>query len=195
MDTHERQLLIGAHRGDETSARALWEIHAPRLVMYAQTILRHRADAEDAVQHAMCRVLALPAARVREVREVGAFLASAVRSSALNIVRSARRERRRLDTRRRNTDDTARLHGLTALDAELATAIEALPRRLAEVIVLKHIAGLTFDQLSLALGQNRNTVAARHRAALERLRALLDEPKQTARGAKPVNASGGVSSG
>ncbi|MGE4197848.1 MAG: RNA polymerase sigma factor [Phycisphaerales bacterium] len=171
MSTSARQLLLDTHRGDHAAAEALWDLFAPRLRLCAMTILRNGADADDAVQHAMCGILALPSARVTEIRDVAPFLVRVVRRTALNMLRSARRERRRASATARHDDAPHR--DLHAIDPDLALAIDALPRRLAEVIILKHIVGMTFDELAAALDQNRRTVAACHRAAIERLRIIV----------------------
>ncbi len=121
----------------------------------------------------MCRVLELSRSRLGQIDDVPAFLAGAVRHEALNHLRSARRELARLaasgDPGRSATD-----HHATELNAtELMRAIDTLPRRQREIIVLKHSADLTFDQIALALSTNRNTIAARYRVAITALRNLL----------------------
>jgi RNA polymerase sigma-70 factor (ECF subfamily) len=166
MDVDDRQLLIATHRGHQASARLLWARHAPRMTAHARAILRDAAGAEDAVQSVMCRLLELPGARVREVRDVPAFLALAVRREALNQIRAARRAGAREARRAVPVGE-----GGDAL--RVRAALEMLPRRMREVVVLKHVAGLTFDQMALALCTNRSTVASRYRAALAALRDLI----------------------
>lgn len=57
----------------------------------------------------------------------------------------------------------------------LALAVlDALDEDSRELLILKHAAGLTFDQIALALNQNRNTVAARYRRAADFLRSRAD---------------------
>jgi len=166
MDIDDRQLLIATHRGHEASARLLWARHAPRMTAHARAILRDAAAADDAVQSVTCRLLELSGWRVREVRDVPAFLALAVRREALNQLRAARRAGARESRRAVPAETSADGPGVRA-------AVESLPRRMREVVVLKHVAGLTFDQMALALCTNRSTVASRYRAALESLRALI----------------------
>ena len=168
----DRQLLLGMHRGDEASARLVWRRHAPRLIVHAVAILRERGAAEDAVQAVMCRLLELPRARLAAVRDGAAFLSAAVRREALNQLRSRRREA----ARRTGVggSGTAAERPRQGAFGELAGALAALPRHQREIVVLKHIGELTFDQIALALGANRNTVAARYRAALTALRSSMD---------------------
>ncbi|MCL4741652.1 MAG: sigma-70 family RNA polymerase sigma factor [Phycisphaerales bacterium] len=166
-----RTLLLRTHRGHEPSARRLWEAQAPRLVAVARAVLGRGfggGDAEDAVQAVLCRVLELDRASVRSVRDPAAWLAQMTRRESLNMLRSARRaaarERGRPGERRGSE---------AAHESGVAAALASLPRHLREVVVLRHTAGLTFEQVSLALGVNRNTVASRHRLAMERLRGAM----------------------
>lgn len=170
----DRQLLLATHAGDEPAARALWARHAPRLIAYGAAILPPGISADDVVQTALCSVLSQSRRTLAAVECVPAWLTRLVRNTALNAVRAARRERRRERGAAEVRTRGAR-RPTPAPDAgdELRTAVDALPRRLREVVVLRHVGGLTFDQVALALGANRNTVAARYRTALARLRVAM----------------------
>jgi RNA polymerase sigma-70 factor (ECF subfamily) len=171
LDQDDRQLLIATHRGHHASACLLWERHAPRLAAHARAILRDPGAADDAVQAVMCRVLELPGRRVRAIDDVAAYLCGAVRREALNQIRAARRARiRHASPRLQAPLEPGGADGLAA-------ALEQLPRRLREVVVLRHVSQLTFDQMAVALGANRNTVAGRYRAALKALREWLAPPR------------------
>ena len=169
MSRDDRQLLIKTHRGHEASARLLWERHASRLQAHARAIVREHNAAADIVQSVMCRILELPAWRIREIDDIPAFLAAAVRRESINHIRAFRRELARRETVARPTQADRPLPGVSDLHA----AVDALPRRLREVLVLKHVADLTLDQISAALSTNRNTIASRYRAAIESLRGML----------------------
>jgi RNA polymerase sigma-70 factor (ECF subfamily) len=182
VSAEELQLLLRAHRGHEPSARALWNHHAPRLLVFAASILGARADAEDAVQAVFCRILELPARRIREVSDPAAWLVQLTRNAALNHLRAARRERARRTARGAGPANSSAPRAPDAIgDAELDAALARLPRRYREAVVLRHVAGLTFDQIAESLGQNRSTIASRYRAAIEALRRSLGiEPSSNA---------------
>lgn len=193
MHPDDRQLLIDTRRGSEPAARALWNRHAPRLIGYARAVIRGvgaREDAEDVVQSVFCRIMSLETDELGAVLDPGAWLAQLTRRAALNWLRGRRRERTKLD----RLADGARLirpapreqHG-TAAQPSLGDAIDVLPARLREVVVLKHVAGLTFDQIELATGVNRNTAAARYRVGLDRLREAMSPDT-----GPPAAASGGA---
>lgn len=174
MKDADRQLLLATHRGHEASARLLWARHAPRLLAHARSIVREAGAAEDVVQAVMCRLLELPRSRLAAIEDVPAFLAAATRREALNALRSGRREsaRRRSGT----TPAPATPPPGQALAADIDRALAALPRRLREVVILKHISDLTFDQIALALATNRNTIASRYRTAVAALKEMLEAP-------------------
>lgn len=167
MPIDDRELLLATRRGCDRSARALWSRHAPRLLAFARAIVGE-AHAPDAVQSVFCSIMTIDRARLAEVRDVGAYLVTATRRSALNSLRAIRRERARRES--------APLR-LVPSDAhpedDLAAAIDLLPRRQREVLVLKHVAGMTFDQIGRALGVPRDTAAGRYRAGLAALRSAL----------------------
>jgi RNA polymerase sigma-70 factor, ECF subfamily len=176
----DRQLLLATHRGHEASARLLWSRHGQRLLAHARTILREPGAAEDAVQAVMCRLLELPRSRLAAIDDVGAFFAAATRREALNHLRASRRERARRETA--PGPPRAEPDAAPGLPTNIHAALDTLPRRLREVVVLKHISGLTFDQIALALAANRNTIAGRYRSALAALRDLLVPAEGVAHG-------------
>jgi RNA polymerase sigma-70 factor (ECF subfamily) len=169
--TSDHELLLNTRRGHEPSARLLWDRHAPRLTAYAAAIVG-RCDAPDVVQSVMCAILALPRRRLAEVTDPPAWLALLTRRTALNHLRSARRERTRRAARAPELPPPT---SAAAPAPDLQSAVDALPRRLREVVVLKHVAGLTFGQIATALATNRNTAATRYRAAVAALRRILDQ--------------------
>ena len=167
--------LRACRRGDDRAARSFYARHAPALLACARAVLRDEALAHDAVQGAFCRVFSIPARRVDAVEDPRAWMATLVRREALTALRS----RRRAATRERSMARVAAPGAARTPDAgaggDLDRALHALPRRLREVLVLRHVAGLTFDQVALALGVPRGTVSTRHRRALEALRRALGD--------------------
>lgn len=159
-------LLRQTARGDDLAARLLWQRHAPWIRAYAASIAPDSAD--DLLQRAFCTILDTPAREIDRISDARAWICRCVRNDALNLLRARRRE---ADRRHRlapaNTPTPIQDSGL------LASALSALPRRLREVLLLRHKAGLTFDQMALALNTPRSTLASRHDAAIARLRVWL----------------------
>lgn len=180
-DPTDQVLLRQTRRGDEAAARALYARLTPALISFARSILRDECLAEDAVQAAFCRVFRVRTSEVDRVESAGAWLARIVRREALTIMRG---HKRMVQRHRRWADGRDPTPALPPPDEaigsaelhELGARVYALPRRLGEVVVLKHVCALTFDQIAVALKLNRNTAAARYRSAMIRLREAL-KPK------------------
>ncbi|MFT3683697.1 MAG: sigma-70 family RNA polymerase sigma factor [Phycisphaerales bacterium] len=173
---HHAGRLIAMHCGDGAAARALWEEHAGRLIALARAITGSNADAHDAVQEAFVAVLALSPAAVAGVEDEGAYLAGAVRSRALNLLRGAERRGRREEVAS-EVGGAGEPRALRLVeegeDEELRRAVDALPLEQREVVALKHFAGLSFEQMAAALGVARGTAASRYYSAVEALRASM----------------------
>lgn len=184
--TPDHELLLRTHRGDDRAARELWSRFGPSLIAYAGSMLDGlggRAAGEDIVQSVFCRVLEASRVELRAVRDARAWLATLVRHAALNARRARRREAHRLSRAgpvlacaSRGTDD------------DLMARFSQLDEDLREAVLLKHAAGLTFDQMSDVLGVARSTLSSRYQKALSELR-----------GAGPVHSApepmtGGVTS-
>ncbi|MBM4108659.1 MAG: sigma-70 family RNA polymerase sigma factor [Phycisphaerae bacterium] len=174
MPASDAQLLAAVHRGDAAAARELWRRHGARLVAYARTLVRDRSGADDVVQSALCRVLRLDRRTLARVEDGSAWLTRLVRHEALNHLRAARRERAR--SAALSASNAGPETPPSGADEALHAAVDRLCRRLREVVVLKHVAGMTFDQIGVALGLSRNTAAARYRRAIAMLRESLDAP-------------------
>ncbi|MEK6703161.1 MAG: sigma-70 family RNA polymerase sigma factor [Planctomycetota bacterium] len=163
------RLVAAILRGDDVAAREFWGRHAPSLLVYAASI--NRAIAEDAVQSVFCRLLNLKTRTAGEVADWRAYLATAVRHEVLNRIREQRRRTSR-EAGAAAQEATSATRSIAERDA-IAAALEQLPRRLREVVVLRHSAGLSFDQIALALGCNRSTLASRYSSGVRMLKELL----------------------
>lgn len=169
----DRRLLTAFRRGSDRAARRLLALHGPAMAASARAVLPP-ADgrADDAVQQVLLALLDRPARELRTVRDARAYLCRAARHAALNMARADRRRRARDLARERAPS------GEPGRDPELTRAVDALTPEHREVVLLRHTARLTFDQIALATGLPRSTVASRHAAALDQLRArLAPEPR------------------
>ncbi|MFA6046479.1 MAG: RNA polymerase sigma factor [Phycisphaerales bacterium] len=175
MDVSDLDLLLRMHRGEAVAAETLWRRFGPRLVAHAAAIAH--SDAEDVVQGVFLDVMEMKRSECARVRDVAAWLVTLTRRGCLNALRASRRERAR---RARSVTGAKEVRYLGAT-SDLLRACEALPRRQREVILLRDILGLSFDQMQIALGVPRSTAASRHQAARSALAALLARDNPPAR--------------
>jgi RNA polymerase sigma-70 factor (ECF subfamily) len=152
-----------------------YDAHAARLVLYARQWLPERADAEDAVQAGFVKFW-----RTRATPDASdlPLLFTAVRTAALDLAKSRRRragrEQRVVDAAPTAWWDCDTLAEREQAEA-VARAIAGLPLEQREAVVLRIWGGLSFAEAARTLDENINTVAARYRSALVKLRHLLPE--------------------
>lgn len=187
----DHELLLLTHRGDAEAAVGLWARFGPRMIALGCAVLRERdtLTAQDVVQGVFVRLLGLDRTTVREVKDVAAWLSRLTRNAALNHIRENSRRRARVQ---RATEGQVVFEkpAADALPPDLQEAVDALPDEQRDTILLKHVAGLTFDQMAHALEENRNTVASRYRAAVSQLRRLLGEQENDGSHTPPMQLVG-----
>ena len=151
-DTSDDALLIAFGNGDRLAARVLTERHAPRVIGYAARLLKDRAEAEDVAQEAMMRLWKIaPDWRTGEAK-VTTWLYRIVTNLCTDRLRKKRGTG--LDEIAEPEDekpsqDAVLMHKqrVAALDAALNT----LPQRQKEAVVLRHIEGLSNPDIAQIL--------------------------------------------
>jgi len=152
--------------------RIYWE-HRQGLYTLALAITRRPDRAEDAVQDAFAR---LWGSKARPDGDLVPYVFAAVRNAAIDQIR-------RRDPAVTGADSVSIYNGLPAepedrvVTAEehrrLRQALDDLPETQRETVVMKVYGGLTFEQMSRALGEPLQTTASRYRRAIERLGRML----------------------
>jgi len=168
--------------------------HQDRLFTIARRLLGDPSDAEEVAQDALVRayraLAGYPAERVRELR-LRPWLAAIV----VNVARNRRRRlvdrqpatplgpllERGLDLHDRPVERPDSRHALVETRHEWAIRLAALPPAYRAAVVLRHVDGLSYDELSIALGRPEGTVKAQVHRGLRLLRAALDADAATDR--------------
>ncbi len=143
---------------------------APALLLFARRWTNSRADAEDVVQEAFVRFW-----RRQHSLENRGLLYAAVRSAALDRLRSEQRRNRREATAALEQVDYCEPIFTPEDEGQglLAAAVERLPNEQREVVFLKIWNELTFAEIAVALEISPNTAASRYRYALGSLKKIL----------------------
>ena len=174
MPESDHQLLLDMHAGKHAAAATLWERHAPRLLAYVRSLLRGDIQAaEDVVQTVMMRLLELRRRDLEAVTDVPAWLVRLCRNQAIGCIRASRRRTARELRIAMRTGSLAAPCEVNDLAAAVEMALNRLPWRLREPILLRRMGGLSFEQIALATGQARAAMADRYRAGIEAIRADL----------------------
>jgi RNA polymerase sigma factor (sigma-70 family) len=152
----DETLLAAYAMGDRAASRLLTARLAPRLFGYALRLLGDRAEAEDVVQEAMLRLWrAAPGWRTGEA-QVSTWAFRVV----TNLVTDLRRARVRrpsvtLDEAPEPADGAkSAVAGMIEGDrmAALQAALDLLPERQRQAVVLRHIEGLSNPEIAGILG-------------------------------------------
>ena len=149
----------------------LYDRYGASLYRYALMLLADPAAAEDAVQQVFMSVLRSGVSARLEADE--RYLRRAIRNECYSMLR-----RRRM--RPIQVEPQALLEQITSADSKpderlaLERGIRLLTPEQREVVHLHVFDGLTFREIAEASGASINTVAARYRYALAKLRVLLD---------------------
>lgn len=222
----DQDLLKLTQRGDRPAAAELYARFAPRLRLLARSILNDEFLAADVVQGVFVKILDLKHHQAAQVSDPLAWLIRSTRNEALNLIRTDRRARARASIHASMRAAAGMNDGRAGYSAigdssgasssrgpgglapsqrdehdRLLDAMAALSPELRELIVLKHLVGMTFDQLAQTLGENRSTLSSRYRVALNKLKESLDAPSAASArhapiGVRPVghtNAAAAVS--
>lgn len=142
--------------------------HLSALLAYATAFTGSRASAQDLVQEAIVRLIALPAIPPSPVVP---YLKTTIRHLHIDAVRAAERSRRlgpRLDRR----SCTADISEDVALSVDLRAALDRLSPLHRTVLVLRYLDDLTTDDIARELQRPAGTVRRLIHEALKGLRAL-----------------------
>lgn len=155
-------------RTHEAEFEAFVREHRGRLVALATHLTSDGHLAEDLVQQALVR-LYLAWGRARSV-STGAY----ARRILLNTFIDHQRRPwvRREQSAEAPPDTPARLPA-DAPDAELLSALAALPPRMRAAVVLRHVEDLSVEETADALGCSRGTVKSQTARGLDKLRTAL----------------------
>lgn len=214
----DRGLIAKAQQGDTAAFRALVERHQRRAFAIALQLVRDENDARELVQDAFLRVY----------RSLGSFQGSSsfftwlyriITNLSIDLIRKPGRQLVDIDESRFETDEAqeadfpflSRVDGADPADvvrrreiaSRLQVALEALPPYHRDVILMREIEGLSYEEMAQAMGVSKGTIMSRLFHARQKLQKSLaavyieqigpvPESGVPASADAPVDASSGV---
>ena len=166
---NEHELALAAAAGDPDAFAALAGPNRPRALAVAERMLGSREEAEDVVQEALLRAY-LGLSGLRDATRFGGWLCGI----AVNLAKMRLRQRA---THARAVRAAAALDGeVDAFEERLVLslvrdAVEVLPRRQRDAVLMHYVDGLSCDEIAALLGSSPGAVRVR----LHRARAQLRE--------------------
>jgi len=168
-----RIIRTGGESADRLTAESLerlYDRHAHALYRYARSLTGSAEDAEDALQAVFVRL----ARSGRMPDDPRSYLMKAVRNQCLVAIRG--RSRRQQAARRLAEEPVSPGSAVSeGGGGAVSEAIRSLPLEQREVLVLKAVEQMTFEEIAAMTGVSANTAASRYRYAVARLRRLLQE--------------------
>jgi RNA polymerase sigma-70 factor, ECF subfamily len=166
-----RRAVTRAKAGDPEGLHYLYVRYADDVLRYVTGFIRDHHEAEDITQNVFAKLMR--AIKKYEEREVpfDAWIMRVARNAALDYLRA----KRAIPTEEVRLTDTGRAE--TALDRgrALRQALEDLPEDQREVLVLRHIAGLSPVEIASTLDKSESSVHGLHHRGRRSLRANLVE--------------------
>lgn len=163
--------------GDIEAFGILVDRYHARYTRYALHLIGNREDAEEAVQDAFVRAFR-SLGQYEERERFGAWLYRILVNQCRTV---SERRRRELGVLVDADPDSLRIPSPVDDDAErtrerLHALLAGLPPEQREALVLRYTEDLTFDEMATLTGVGISALKMRVRRALDRLRALIQEP-------------------
>jgi RNA polymerase sigma-70 factor, ECF subfamily len=171
---YERLLVVRAQAGDEAAFRELVERYSPRLRYFLRKLLASEDAAEDALQDVWLDVVR-HLSRLADPQALVAWLYRIARDRAFGRLRKSGRfeqlqdESAVIDAAAPNDgdfspEDAARIHA----------ALDRLAAEHREVLVLRFLEEMTYDQIARVVGCQLGTVRSRLHYAKQALRRAIE---------------------
>lgn len=178
-----REAVARAKAGDSEGLHYLYVRYADDILRYVTGFVRDQHEAEDITQNVFAKLMkAIQKYKQREV-PFDAWIFRVARNAALDHLRA----RRAIPTDEVRLVDTGRAQTELDRGRALRQALERLPEDQREVLVLRHIIGLSPVEIAGTLKRSESSVHGLHHRGRRSLRASLIELD-----AAPVVAGGSL---
>ncbi len=153
----------------------LYRTHRMRLIRLALLLVDEPATAEDVVQEAFTG-LHRHWGNLRDSAAAVGYLRTAVVNGSRSVLRRRKTAREYTPPHAPNARSAESLAMLTAEHQHVVKALQQLPPRQREVLVLRYYGNLSEAEIAEAAGISRGTVKSTASRALEALQKIMDTP-------------------
>lgn len=153
-------LVVGLRSGDARAFRRCYDLTVDMLSSLAMGMLGDRRDADEAVQDAFVALARHAPAIGGDGRSVRAWLVRTVRNASIDRLRARGRRREHPVADIPEQPDHGAAAGLDGLDPALEAALRALTERQRTALLLRHVAGMSGDEVAEVIGGGRDAVYA-----------------------------------
>lgn len=175
-----RQAIGQAKAGDSEGLHYLYVRYADDVLRYVTGLIRDHHEAEDVTQNVFAKLMKAILKYEEQAVPFDAWILRVARNAALDHLRA----KRAIPTEEVRLADTGRAQTAQDRGQALRQALEDLPEDQREVLVLRHIVGLSPVEIADTLEKSESSVHGLHHRGRRSLRANLSDL-----GAAPVVAA------
>jgi RNA polymerase sigma-70 factor, ECF subfamily len=173
---HESEGLVAvavarAKEGDRSALQFLYIRYAKEVHRYVNSIVGDHHEAEDITQGVFLKLMRVLRSYRQQDVPFGAWLRRVARNAALESLRS----KRAVPVHEVHIDVESREELRTARVRDLRDALERLPYEQREVLILRHLAGLSPGEVARVLDKTEAAVHGLHHRARNAFKATLRE--------------------
>ena len=167
----ERRAIAAAKAGDWDAVHYLYSRYADDVQRFVRSIVRNHHDAEDITHEVFAKLI--KAIQKYEERETpfAAWILRVARNAGLDHLRS----RRQIPVEEVRITDEGREQTSYELSRALKAALADLPESQRQVVVLRHIAGLSPNEIAERLGKTESSIQGLHHRGRAALKGSLRE--------------------
>jgi RNA polymerase sigma-70 factor (ECF subfamily) len=175
-DSDGREVLLAnaiarAKQGDTSALHFLYIRYADDVYGFVNSIVRDHHEAEDITQNLFAKLMRIIGKYEQRDVPFSAWILRVARNAALDHMRA----RRQIPFEEVRTSDEGHEQVGFERFQSLRAALDRLPGDQREVLVLRHIAGLTPPEIAEALGRTESSIHGLHHRGRGALQAALRE--------------------
>jgi RNA polymerase sigma-70 factor (ECF subfamily) len=166
-----RHAIAGARNRDSEAMRHIYERYADNVYSYVRTILHDDHEAEDVTQHVFTKLLTKIQSYEERSVPFTAWLLRIARNCAIDHMRSKRAiccEEVPAEEERPGYDEVA----ADQRDA-IEDALDSIPASQRRVVVLRHVVGLSPNEIATRMGKSEGAIHTLHHRARRAMQAEL----------------------
>lgn len=152
------RVIESAKTGDQEAIRYLYLRFADNVFGYARSILRDEHEAEDVTQLVFARLLTALGSYEQRAAPFSSWLLRITHNVSIDHIR----RRRTIQCDEARVLDEGREEVSADLSLSLREALKELPEEQREVVVLRHIAGMSPSEIALHLGKSEDSIHGLH---------------------------------
>jgi RNA polymerase sigma-70 factor (ECF subfamily) len=176
-----RLAIVRAKQGDRDALRLLYVRYSDNVYGYICSIVRDEQEAEDLTQHVFMKLITA----IVQYNDCGVPFSGWLLRLARNVAFDHLRRRRPTPTEEVFGADGHADEGTRERTRDLHAALASLPDEQRDVMVMRHVVGLSPPEIAEQMGRSESSIHGLHhrgrRALQDELRRLGSAPSTTAR--------------